>query len=85
MDSKRPFGNSSIFEDMCEILDLELVEVLGEGEMVPARHKDTLEEHARKLPDVFRIVLRHGRRTGEYVETDDGFVPVEEMDEESEL
>lgn len=67
LDYKRPFGNSDRFRDMCEMLGLEMVETMGGDTVVPAEYKDTLEEHAQKLPYVFEVVLQNGRQTGHYI------------------
>lgn len=67
LDSKRPFGNSSKFKDICDALGLETVETISGETVVPAEYKDTLEEQAQKLPYVFEIILQNGRETGHYI------------------
>ena len=67
LDSKRPFGNSSKFKDMCEALGLETVETIRGETVVPAEYKDVLEEQAQKLPYVFEVILQNGRETGHYI------------------
>lgn len=67
LDSKRPFGNSNKFADMCEALGLETVETINGETVVPEEYRDTLEEHAQKLPYVFEVILQNGRQTGHYI------------------
>jgi len=66
VDSKRPFGNSDRFKDMCRKLDLELVEAVSGEEIVPMEHKEKLENHAQKLGTVVEVVLKKGRVTGTF-------------------
>jgi len=66
VDSKRPFGNSDIFKDMCRKLDLDLVETVSGEEVVPMKHKEKLENHAQKLPTVVEVILENGRVTGTF-------------------
>lgn len=66
VDSKRPFGNSDIFKDMCKVLDLDLTETISGEEVVPRDHKEKLENHAQKLGDVVELVLKKGKVTGRF-------------------
>jgi len=66
VDSKRPFGNSAIFKDLCRILDLEIVEGISGEEVVPIEHKEKLENHAQKLDSVVEVILKKGRETGTF-------------------